>query len=211
MQCLWVHAAALEGHSLPERCTRLCIGVGKTAAAAALGRELAITRPDAVIGIGLCGAFPAEHGGDEGLAIGDACVVVEEVLADEGVEAPAGFLDLSALGLGGIAPLFADASLVDRVLRKLPGVPRVRGATVSSCSGTDERSRTIAARSRAQIETMEGAAIAFACAQAGVPWVQLRAVSNRTGHRDRAGWDRDRALVALSAAVAQLVALWGDR
>src|SRR5262245_57727748 len=122
MQSLWVHAAALEGRALPERCTRLCIGVGKTAAAAALGRELAITRPDAVIGVGLCGSFPPEHGGDEALAVGEPCLVVEEVLADEGVEAPGGFLDLSALGLGGTAPLFADASLVDRVLRKLPGL-----------------------------------------------------------------------------------------
>jgi futalosine hydrolase len=57
---------------------------------------------------------------------------------------------------------------------------------------------------------MEGAAIALACAHAGVPWVQLRAVSNLTGDRDRAGWDRDRALAALANTVAELAAAWGD-
>jgi hypothetical protein len=35
-----------------------------------------------------------------------------------------------------------------------------------------------------------------------VPWIELRAISNRTGDRERSGWDLDAALVALARARA---------
>ena len=44
---------------------------------------------------------------------------------------------------------------------------------------------------------MEGAAIAHACRESGVPMIQVRSVSNRTGDRDRAGWDLETAAASV--------------
>ena len=41
----------------------------------------------------------------------------------------------------------------------------------------------------ADFESMEGAAFMYACRVAGVPFAQVRAVSNRVERRNRAGWD----------------------
>jgi len=51
---------------------------------------------------------------------------------------------------------------------------------------------------------MEGAAVMLVCQHLGVPAVQLRAVSNRTGEREAAGWDLHGSLRALHAALRAL-------
>ncbi|MBK6917451.1 MAG: futalosine hydrolase [Deltaproteobacteria bacterium] len=196
----WVHAAPLEGeallrHGLP----RLQLGVGKTRASFELTRAL-VSEPGAgVVVVGVCGAFRGR-----GLAIGDICVVAQDREIDEGVQTPAGFLDLQALGLTAPCEARADEAMTARAAATL-ACPAVAGVTVSTCSGTDALAAA-RARSGAAIETMEGAAIAWVCAELGVPWIAVRAVSNYTGDRDRAGWDLRRAMVALGGAVDRLVA-----
>ena len=52
---------------------------------------------------------------------------------------------------------------------------------------------------------MEGAAVAAVCKRFEVPLAQLRAVSNRTGDRERGLWDLDRAVANLGAGISKLV------
>ncbi len=191
MLVLAVYATAQEGAGLRAgAATLLELGAGKVAAAVALCSALARRpRPGAVLLFGVCGAFPARHlaaGG--GLAVGDLCVVGEDLLADEGAENEDGFQSLAELGLGEIGPFAADPTLSARAAEILGGAPVLRGATVSRCSGTEALSAEIARRTGALVETMEGAAVALACRTFGVPLVHLRCVSNLTGERARAGW-----------------------
>jgi futalosine hydrolase len=51
---------------------------------------------------------------------------------------------------------------------------------------------------------MEGAAVFQVCARLGVPAVQLRCVSNRTGDRARGGWDLHGSIARLHAALRAL-------
>ena len=102
----------------------------------------------------------------------------------------------------------AQVGNMTRAAADLLQIPIVAGATVSSCSATDARARELATRSRAAVETMEGAAVALACTAAGVPWVQLRCVSNRTGERSRAGWALDEAVSNVQRATGVLVEAW---
>lgn len=195
-----VCAAAIEGGTLADA----VIGVGKAAAAMHTTRLLLRERPAWVLLIGVCGAYP-----DSGLDVGALCLVGEDLLADEGVALPGGgFLGLEAMGLGEVGPFLADP-LRTRALAESLAVPVVRGATVSTCSGDDERSRALAARSAAQVETMEGAAVLQVCRALDVPVVQLRCVSNRTGDRERAGWDLRAAIERLQAAVRSLARTQG--
>ena len=162
-------------------------------------------RPASVLVFGVAGAYPQRHRADAALKVGDLCVVGTERLADEGVAKEDGFLDLAQMGLGDVGPFAADTVRSQAIADAL-GCPIVGGATVSTCSGTETLSAAIAKRTGAAIETMEGAALALACQAAGVPWVELRAISNWTGARARGGWDLSRATAALHAAVRRLLA-----
>jgi futalosine hydrolase len=80
-------------------------------------------------------------------------------------------------------------------------------ATVSTCSGTDELARAVAARTRACVEAMEGAAIAHALARLPgprIPFCEIRVVSNTTGDRSKQQWDIRGSLVKLSDVAAAL-------
>lgn len=200
-------AAAVEGRGLSL--APVILGVGKAAAAAAITAAIVEVRPRWVLLFGVCGAYPEGHGPEDSLDVGRVCVVGEEWLADEGVAVEGGFTSIADLGLGSVGPFAADAARTAEVARIL-GAPIVRGATVSACSGTDAASWAIAARTRAAVETMEGAAVALACANLGVPWVQVRCVSNRTGDRARGGWDLARAVAGAQAAVRALTRGWSE-
>ncbi len=199
---LYCYAAPREGEPWAGDPRTLALGVGKVAATLALARRVLAQRPAAVVLFGVAGAYP---GGPE---VGRECWVTEDWLADEGVQTPTGFLTLEAIGLGVRGPLVTDAALADELDARLGGdpLPRVVGATVSTCSGTDALAAVRqAACPGARVESMEGAAVGAVCAALGIPWAHLRVVSNRTGDRDRGGWDLPTALARLHALVGRLL------
>jgi hypothetical protein len=56
------------------------------------------------------------------------------------------------------------------------------------------------------VEAMEGFAVLRAAERAGVPALEVRAVSNDIEERDRARWHFDRAFAAITAVTPSLVA-----
>ena len=204
MQVLYAYAASAEGDAVANRLPEgLRIGVGKGASAAAMTERLCKDpQVDVVVLFGVCGAYPQA---DPPLEVSDLCMVGADMLADEGLATGDGFADLAQMELGTVGPFEQDRRFTARAAEFLGGVPIVRGATVSTCSGTDARSREIHERTGAHVETMEGAAVAMACQRLGVPLVQLRCVSNRTGDRDAADMDLPRAITRLQVAIMRLV------
>ncbi len=205
MRALWVHATSTEvaavswGSALHRE-----LGVGKTAATFELAEALASDRFDLVVAIGVCGLHrPAAPK----LAIGSLAIVLSERFADEGVQTSGGFLELDALGLPSIPPMPADATWLEEIAGYV-AAPLLASATVSTCSGTDLLATERWRRTRAPLETMEGAAIAYVCARMGVPWVGLRAISNYTGERGAAQWDLPLATLRLGEAVLPLLERW---
>lgn len=196
---LWAYAHPKEagGLDLPHS---VQLGVGKIEATLALTRYLSAHRPAVVINFGVAGAFEGA-----GVDVGDLCLVAEETLADEGVVTEQGFDDLVALKLAARVRWSADAAWTRRVDALLGGVLQVRGTTVSTISGTDGAAQAYADRVDPAVETMEGAAVARVCEAFGVPWVQLRAMSNRVGCRERGGWDLAGATASLHAALETLL------
>ena len=213
---LLVHAAPIEGYRLEDLGVQ-SLGVGKVAAAVACA-ELLRHREHvrAVLLFGVAGAYPTRHRSQpQGqrpvdsrppVEVADLAIVSHDMLGDEGVETPDGFLDLGAMRLGDCGPFVADPRLAQAAAERL-GVPLVRGVTVSSCSGTDFTSQRMCARSGADIETMEGAAVAFVCRQYEVPMLHLRAISNWTGDRDRGEWNLGAAVDAVQFAVRRLLSI----
>lgn len=205
-ELLVLHAASIEGRGLEDLGAQE-IGVGKTAAT--FGAADAIRRRHgvrAVLLFGVAGAFPARHRDDPPpVAVGGLAVVTTDRLGDEGVESPDGFLDVGAMELGDVGPFAGDRRLSEAARAQL-GCPGVRGVTVSTCSGTDAASaRTLARCGGADVETMEGAAVAYVCRQHEIPLLQVRAISNWTGDRDRGDWNLGVAVDAVQRAVRRLV------
>ncbi len=204
MDILWVYAHPKEaaGLVLPRG---LCLGVGKIEAAATLSRALCARRPRGVVNFGVAGAYAAG-----GVDVGDVCLVTEETLGDEGVDVGSRFEDLVTLRLADTRVWAADAALTDAVATALPAqVPRVRGVTVSTCSGTDDLAAAYATRVNPAVETMEGAAVARVCELFDVPWAQLRTISNRCGDRERGGWDLRAATARLHTVMTPVLATLG--
>jgi futalosine hydrolase len=208
MRVLWVHATAAEvaavGWGTAEHHE---LGVGKTAAAFELGAALAGDPFDLVVAIGVCGLHRAAS---TKLGVGSVAIVLSERFVDEGVATRSGFLELDALGLGSSAAMPADAAWLEDAAGYV-AAPLLPSGTVSTCSGTDELAAERWRRTRAPLETMEGAAIAFVCARMGVPWIGVRTISNFTGDRERAQWDLPHAVARLGESITRLAEQWSRR
>lgn len=84
---------------------------------------------------------------------------------------------------------------------RLPENPLVvAGAsiTVAGVSGTRERAKELSARHAALTENMEGFPLALAARRAGIPFAEIRAVSNIVGDRSPSAWNIPAALAALA-------------
>ncbi|EFC80948.1 futalosine hydrolase [Parafrankia sp. EUN1f] len=124
--------------------------------------------------------------------------------------APTGaFLTMDDLGLGS-STVRPDPGLVRRMTSVLGVTGRriVSGTviTVSTVTGTERRAATFTARLDPIAEAMEGHAVGVAAGAFGVPVIEIRAISNLVGRRDRASWNMQAALGSLRTAAAALVA-----
>ncbi|MBE1485477.1 futalosine hydrolase [Plantactinospora soyae] len=179
------------------------VGVGPAAAAAGTARLIALAeaagRPyRAVLSAGIGGGFP-------GLApVGSIVVATRSVAADLGAESPDGFLTLDELGFGATsAP--ADPALLEILRSGLPHAVTGAVLTLGTVTGTTATTLALLARHPdAVAEAMEGYGVAVAAAGAGLPFAELRAVSNPIGPRDRSAWRIGDAFAALTAAATVL-------
>lgn len=185
------------------------VGVGPAVAGAATARLLALAeaagRPyRAVVSAGIAGGFVGR------VAVGGTVLATRSVAADLGAESPEGFLPIERLGmpaelLGAGSVLPADPALLDTLRAALPDAVTGAVLTVSTVTGTAEGTAALAARHPdAVAEAMEGYGVAVAAAQAGLPFAELRTVSNPIGPRDRGAWRMREAFAALTVAAAAL-------
>jgi futalosine hydrolase len=175
-------------------------GVGKANASAACARLLNPSHAG-VLNIGVAGALPGS-----GLSLGEILLSTRSVYADEGLLTPDAFIDCESMGFP-LGPFAGNAIPIHAPwLPALSPLAARAGpiATVSTCSGTDTLAESVANRTGALAEAMEGAAIGHVAARLGVPFAEIRAISNSTGNRSRQVWDMSAALGALARLGAAL-------
>jgi futalosine hydrolase len=186
--------AGLGGHGLV-----VAGGVGSAAAAASTAGALAAGRFAAVVSAGIGGGFGVPPGG--------TVVASTSVAADLGADSPDGFISLDELGFGS-STMAADPRLLDRLTAALPDAHVGTVLTVSTVTGTAERAGDLRRRHPdAVAEAMEGFGVATAARLAGVPFGEVRTISNPVGPRDRTTWRIGDALAGLSKAFATLAEL----
>ncbi|MGW0788353.1 futalosine hydrolase [Streptomyces sp. NPDC002911] len=183
-------------------------GAGPAAAAAATAFALAAAPASspytAVVSAGIGGGFAPAAG------VGSLVVATGIVAADLGAETPDGFVPVTGLGFGRDTFLPPE-TLVRDVVRATGAVPGPV-LTVSTVTGSAARTAALlAAHPGAVAEAMEGFGVAEAADRFGVPALELRAVSNTVGPRDREAWRIGEALAALTEAfgkTAPVVESW---
>ncbi len=198
---------------LEDRAALLVVaGMGKTNAAHGLTAALERTPTMGVIGFGVGGAYPGSD-----LGVGDTALASAEIYGDEGVETPEGWISTEGIGIpllerDGVAIFNHFPLSIPRVARAAAmleegGIRTRTGAflTVSACSGTTRRGAELARRFDAICETMEGAAYAHVAALYGLPFLEVRAMSNLVEDRDLSRWSL-REAAGRAADAAALVA-----
>ncbi|MGX1826857.1 futalosine hydrolase [Paenibacillus taichungensis] len=151
-----------------------------------------------VVSAGIGGGFPGRAD------VGSLVVADAMVAADLGSQTPDGFLSVDELGFGS-SRVAADAVLAARLRHELQqaglAVSGGTAVTVSTATGTAETAAELLHRvPDASAEGMEGFGVATAAKQFGIPALELRAISNAVGPRDRDAWRIKDALDALQAA-----------
>ena len=180
----------------------LVTGIGLTATAWNLGRRLALHPPDLALNVGIAGAF------DRSLQLGDVVHVTSERFGDLGVEEADGrFTDLFELALlEPTDPPFVNGLLYNPDAAQYRFLPPVRGLTVNKVHGNQASIHAIQQKyPDAQVESMEGAAFFYACLQSGIPFLQIRSISNYVEPRNRAGWQLGLAIEALNTTVVEMI------
>jgi futalosine hydrolase len=178
-------------------------GVGMVATATWCSRALVTGDYDLALNLGVCGAF------DRTLALGTVVHVTTDRFAELGAEDGDAFLTMSDLGLLDANEFpFTAGTLVNAappgssVLKSLPSVQSI---TVSTVHGNEESIARAVERFAPQVESMEGAAFMYACLVHGLPFAQVRSVSNAVERRNRAAWKLPEAVRALNAAAVEII------
>jgi futalosine hydrolase len=193
--------------------TVLITGIGAVNTAHALTRYL-LTQPapSLVIQAGIAGAYVPS-----GVDVGSVLLATEEMYGDVGVITPEGWLPADAIGIPLVEATEArpalfnqfpcDPGLVARASEVCgPLVDRTgRFLTLSQVTGVRALGDALYRRFNALCESMEGAAAAHVCALHGVPFLELRGVSNLVEDRDRETWRIAEAAEAAQRAVHRLV------
>jgi futalosine hydrolase len=174
----------------------LITGVGMVATAAKTARALALTRYDLALNVGVCGSF------DRALKPGCVVHVVSDRIAELGAEDDDAFLTIDELRLPG-EPVFVNASPPDN--EPLRSLPAVSGITVNTVHGNERTIAAVVRRFKPQVESMEGAAFMHACVMSGVPFAQVRAVSNIVEKRNREAWNLGEAIGNLGRCVLAIL------
>ncbi len=189
-------------------------GVGKTNAAHGATLLLEHFRPDLVLLIGCGGAYRSS-----GMAPGDLAIATREI-SDEGVITPQGwrsteYMKLPLLRKGKRS--FYNAFPIDRklvnktakVLRRF--IPQTGPfVTVSEVTGTEEKADEMEKRFHGICENMEGAAVAQMCTLYGVPFLEVRGISNLVKKRNKREWKLDAAARISQEAAREIILHWKE-
>ena len=190
-------------------------GIGAVNTAHALTCVLQAWRPDVALQVGVGGAYPGA-----GLDLGDLALASGEAYGDLGVRTGDGWHSAESIGIPVVErgnsyfnSFPVDRNLVARAREVLqrgwdepaPGLRVGPFVTVQECSGLAELGRERGERFGAVCENMEGAAAAHVCLLYGVPFLELRSISNQVEDRRMETWNLPLAFARAQEAALRLL------
>jgi futalosine hydrolase len=159
--------------------------------------------PDLAINAGIAGSFSEKY------KKGDVVLPVSDCFADMAIEEGNKYLTLAEAGLmnhdefpfeNGL--IRAENEFVENAAKTLH---KVKAITVNTSSGTESTIKRLKSKYNPDIETMEGATFFYICAMEKIPFLAVRAISNRVEPRDMKSWDIPLALENLAVEIDKVL------
>lgn len=172
----------------------LITGVGLLPATFHITSQVDLNRPQLIVQAGVAGNLDAT------LSLGEVVMVQEEFVGDSGVYENQNFTTLFDMGLAEKnTPPWTNRRLKNPGVPSLPltGVKAVTGVTVNEITTNAERIAYYQ-QSGAQVETLEGAALHYVGLMTGIPFLQIRSLSNEVGERNKSKWRMKEAIANLN-------------
>ncbi len=159
-------------------------------------------KPDFIIQAGIAGTFNPTY------PPGTITLVKEEASGDCGVTEKGVFKDIFDLQFADPdkSP-FTNKKLVNPNIDKWQhlGIPFATGLTVNQISTDQGRIQQLKEKYNCDIESMEGASLHYACLNSGTDFLQIRAISNNIGIRDKKEWKIKEAVAILNDTLFQII------
>lgn len=180
----------------------LITGIGGVAAAYGLTRRLARERYDLVLQAGIGGSFV------DRFAPGTVAVVGSECFGDLGVVEAGQRRSVFDLQLADAdAPPFTGGWLLNphEELMRLTALDKAKGVTINEITTGTDTILHFKNNLGAEIESMEGAAFHYVALTEDQPFLQVRAISNYAGERDKSKWALKESISKLHEAVERII------
>lgn len=171
-----------------------------TAATYSLTRYVLKNKPDFILQAGIAGSL------DKNLLSKLIVGVRSETIGDLGVYEKEKFNSVFEMKLAeGNSHPWKDGKLVNTFDASRLGLLMVGGVTVNEISTRHERISYYREQLEASVESMEGAALHYVALMEKVPFLQVRALSNYIGERDKNRWNIDGAIKGLNIEVKRII------
>jgi futalosine hydrolase len=181
----------------------LVAGVGSVSTAWSMKQWFSANeKPDLAINGGIAGSYR------EDIRTGDIVLPITDCFADSGIEDGENFITLFEAGLalpdefpfrnGLITADSGYCSVIKNILKP------VNAITVNTATGSQATINKLIKKFNPDVETMEGATFFYLCAREKVPFLALRAVSNRVEPRNVNNWNIPLALENLSEKLKEV-------
>ena len=175
-------------------------GIGLLASSVSLMKMFVQETPSLIIQVGIAGCF------DKKIPLGKVFAVKDDFAGDIGVMENKVWKDLFDLKLDkpNDAP-YEKKSLPNPWLSQynLLKLPTKKGVTVNTISTDKNKINLYSGRYKATLESMEGAALHYIGRDLNIPFIQIRAVSNYVGERNKAKWNMQEAIYNLNETLLQ--------
>ena len=178
-------------------------GIGSMMATYELTKAAIQLKPDYIIQAGIAGSF------DVNLVPPQVVLIKDEIIGDVGAAEKDGFADIFDLKL--IEPStfpYTNKRLINPLLEGKSDhydLRVVSGVTINEVTTSPTRIQLLKEKYGAHIESMEGAALHYISLKNKIPFLQVRAISNMVGERDKGQWKIKEAIEALNDALRKML------
>jgi futalosine hydrolase len=179
----------------------LITGVGVPSTMYHLQKRIQQVDYDCIIQAGIAGSF------NNDIELGKVVMVQQDCFADLGMEEKEIYTPVFNSGFADKDEFpFTNGWLVNlnETLLKT-SLPKVKSLTVNKVSDSALQKQQFINTFNATIESMEGAALHYVCLQEKIPFLQIRAISNYVGERDKTKWKMKEAIQNLNTELHILI------
>ena len=179
-------------------------GLGMLPSAVRLTQYVLQHKPGLIIQAGIAGSL------DTSIRLGDVVAVKRECLGDTGVQEGGVWKDIFDMGFQQAdEPPFSDRHITNEWLAtyNILQLPEVTGVTINQITTSADSIQMLETKYGAQVESMEGASLHYVCKLFNIPFIQIRAISNYIGERDKGKWKIKEAIQSLNETVSRMLNL----